>query len=280
MAWPTFPVAPVTRTRMRASYGRRLVDLRAEAGLPPDLRARLERGARAWKQPSQHLLRHAYPLSAALPSRLTGQSAEPGFAPEARFGRGEDMRAAAVQLNSTDEYDRNLEVAERLVRGAAADGAELVVLPEKWTVLGSPQALRSCAEPLDGPALTAAAGWARELGHPPGRGQRRRSWFRTTRSSPTPRSCSAPTARSRPSTARSTCSTSRSAASTYRESGRRGGGRGDRRGRGRRASWSGSASATTFASRSSTGSWRSGRSPDHRPRPPSPSGPVAITGRS
>jgi len=74
------------------------------------------------------------------------------------------MRAAAVQLNSTDEYDRNLEVAERLVRGAAADGAELVVLPEKWTVLGPPEALRSCAEPLDGPALTAAAGWARELG--------------------------------------------------------------------------------------------------------------------
>jgi predicted amidohydrolase len=74
------------------------------------------------------------------------------------------MRAAAVQLNSTDEYDRNLEVAERLVRAAAADGAELVVLPEKWTVLGPPEVLRSRAEPLDGPALTAAAGWAEELG--------------------------------------------------------------------------------------------------------------------
>jgi deaminated glutathione amidase len=74
------------------------------------------------------------------------------------------MRAAAVQLNSTDDYDRNLEVAERLVRGAAADGAELVVLPEKWTVLGSPEAIRGSAEPLDGPALSAAAGWARELG--------------------------------------------------------------------------------------------------------------------
>src|SRR4051812_46008787 len=74
------------------------------------------------------------------------------------------MRAAAVQLNSTDEYDRNLEVAERLVRGAAAEGAELIVLPEKWTVLGPPEAIRDCAEPLDGPAMTAAAGWARELG--------------------------------------------------------------------------------------------------------------------
>src|SRR4051795_5237868 len=74
------------------------------------------------------------------------------------------MRAAAVQLNSTDEYDRNLEVAERLVRAAAADGAELVVLPEKWTTLGSPEAIRSAAEPLEGPALSAASGWASELG--------------------------------------------------------------------------------------------------------------------
>jgi predicted amidohydrolase len=74
------------------------------------------------------------------------------------------VRAAAVQLNSTDAYDRNLEVAERLVRAAAQDGADLVVMPEKWTVLGSPEAIRGAAEPLDGPALTAAAGWARELG--------------------------------------------------------------------------------------------------------------------
>src|SRR3954468_9722001 len=74
------------------------------------------------------------------------------------------MRVAAVQLNSTDEKDRNLEVAERLVREAAADRAELVVLPEKWTVLGPPDAIRPSSDPLDGPALSAAAGWARELG--------------------------------------------------------------------------------------------------------------------
>ena len=74
------------------------------------------------------------------------------------------MRAAVVQLNSTDEYDRNLQVAERLVREAADDGAELVVLPEKWTVLGSPDALRAAAQPIEGPALTAAASWAQDLG--------------------------------------------------------------------------------------------------------------------
>ena len=75
------------------------------------------------------------------------------------------MRAAAVQLNSTDDKDRNLEVAARLVRDAAGDGAQLVVLPEKWNVLGESDVLREGAEPLeDGPSLAAARSWARELG--------------------------------------------------------------------------------------------------------------------
>jgi deaminated glutathione amidase len=74
------------------------------------------------------------------------------------------MRAAAVQLNSTAEKDRNLEVAERLVRAAAADGADLVALPEKWNVLGAPDALLAGAEPLDGPTIGATRSWARELG--------------------------------------------------------------------------------------------------------------------
>ena len=74
------------------------------------------------------------------------------------------MRAAAVQLNSRDDVARNLESAERLVRAAAADGAELIALPEKWNLLGSGEALEAGAEPLDGPSLTAARSWARELG--------------------------------------------------------------------------------------------------------------------
>jgi predicted amidohydrolase len=74
------------------------------------------------------------------------------------------MRAAAVQLNSTDDKSRNLDAAERLVRAAAADGAELIGLPEKWNLLAGGETLAAGAEPLDGPAITAARGWARELG--------------------------------------------------------------------------------------------------------------------
>lgn len=74
------------------------------------------------------------------------------------------MRAAAVQLNSTGDKAANLEAAERLVRAAAADGAELVALPEKWNLLAAGEELLAGAEPLDGPSLTAARDWARELG--------------------------------------------------------------------------------------------------------------------
>ncbi len=73
------------------------------------------------------------------------------------------MRVAAVQLNSTNEKARNLETAERLVRAAAVDGAELVALPEKWNLLAAGEELLAGAEPLDGPSLTAARAWALEL---------------------------------------------------------------------------------------------------------------------
>ncbi len=69
------------------------------------------------------------------------------------------MRAGAVQLNSTEDTDRNLEMADRLVRAAAGRGADLVVLPEKWSVLGRPDQMTQAAQPLDGEAI----GWARAI---------------------------------------------------------------------------------------------------------------------
>ena len=67
-------------------------------------------------------------------------------------------------MNSGAEVDRNLDVAERLLRAAAADGAGIVVLPEKWSALAPGEVLASLAEPLDGPVVTAVRGWARQLG--------------------------------------------------------------------------------------------------------------------
>ncbi len=73
------------------------------------------------------------------------------------------MRAAAIQMNSTADKQRNLATAERLVRAAAADGSTLVVLPEKFNVLGTHEQLVAGAEPLDGPTLRWARDLAREL---------------------------------------------------------------------------------------------------------------------
>ena len=73
------------------------------------------------------------------------------------------MRAAAVQLNSTGDKARNVATAERLVRAAAARGAELVALPEKWNLLAGGPELAAGSEPLDGPSLSEARAWAREL---------------------------------------------------------------------------------------------------------------------
>jgi len=74
------------------------------------------------------------------------------------------MRVAAIQLNSTGDKDRNLETAERLMREAAAAGAELVVLPEKWNLLAPGPEQLAGSEDLDGPTLTATREWARSLG--------------------------------------------------------------------------------------------------------------------
>src|SRR5581483_11933182 len=66
--------------------------------------------------------------------------------------------------NSTEDTERNLATADRLVREAAARGAQLVILPEKWSVLGKGEQIAAGAQPLDGPAITWARATARELG--------------------------------------------------------------------------------------------------------------------
>jgi deaminated glutathione amidase len=75
------------------------------------------------------------------------------------------LRVACVQLNAVNEKDDNLERAERLVAQAAATGADLVMLPEKWTGIGPPDLIRAVAESLDdGDATLAMREWAKRHG--------------------------------------------------------------------------------------------------------------------
>ena len=74
------------------------------------------------------------------------------------------MRAAAVQLQSTTDTEANLASAERHVRAAAADGAELVVLPERLDIRGGAADYAAGAESLDGRPIRWARELARELG--------------------------------------------------------------------------------------------------------------------
>lgn len=79
------------------------------------------------------------------------------------MGIEEGMRVvtAAVQLCSTSDRQGNREQAADWVAEAARRGASLVVLPEMWPFIGDEEEKIRGAETLDGPSLSAAAGWAR-----------------------------------------------------------------------------------------------------------------------
>ncbi len=69
-----------------------------------------------------------------------------------------------AQLNTGADVEANIAAADRHVRAAVAHGAQLVVLPEKWTAIGGREELRAAAQTLDGPAIGWARATARELG--------------------------------------------------------------------------------------------------------------------
>ena len=75
------------------------------------------------------------------------------------------LRVACVQLTSGPDKAANLEKAERLVARAAATGADLVALPEKWNAIGGAEVLHAAAETLEGgESVAAMAEWARTHG--------------------------------------------------------------------------------------------------------------------
>jgi deaminated glutathione amidase len=75
------------------------------------------------------------------------------------------IRVACVQMTSRADKAVNLEAAERLVGQAAATGADVVVLPEKWNAIGTAAELHAAAEPIDGgESVEAMTSWARSHG--------------------------------------------------------------------------------------------------------------------
>jgi deaminated glutathione amidase len=75
------------------------------------------------------------------------------------------IRVACVQMTSRTDKAVNLETAERLVAQAAATGADVVVLPEKWNGIGDAAYYHETAEPLEGgESVTAMSSWARTHG--------------------------------------------------------------------------------------------------------------------
>src|SRR6266516_336831 len=75
------------------------------------------------------------------------------------------IRVACVQLTSRDDKASNLEKAERLVAAAAAGGADVVLLPEKWNAIGGVDTLDEAAETIEGgESVEAMRGWASRHG--------------------------------------------------------------------------------------------------------------------
>jgi deaminated glutathione amidase len=72
--------------------------------------------------------------------------------------------AAAIQMLASDDKAANMAEAARWVRQSAATGAKLVALPEVFIWRGEKRSERAAAEPIPGPASTAMANLARELG--------------------------------------------------------------------------------------------------------------------
>ena len=77
----------------------------------------------------------------------------------------DSLRVACVQLTAGSDKAANLEKAESLVARAVALGAELVALPEKWNLVGNPEALHAGAETLEqGESVGAMSAWAKRHG--------------------------------------------------------------------------------------------------------------------
>jgi len=71
------------------------------------------------------------------------------------------VRVALCQMQSGEDVEENVRVAEELLDGAADGGADLAALPEVFSYHGGARGSRGAAEPIPGPTTERLAGRAR-----------------------------------------------------------------------------------------------------------------------
>lgn len=76
----------------------------------------------------------------------------------------ETLRIGLIQMNSRSDKAQNLAVAERLIAEAAAQGAEVIALPEYVNFLGPRELHEANAEPIPGPTTERFATAAQRYG--------------------------------------------------------------------------------------------------------------------
>ncbi len=127
---------------------------------------RRSRAPRGGARPLRHVARRGRSRKTAAPKRARPRT--PRRRETASAKRAPTVRLGIVQMRCGPDPQRNLEVAMRHVRAAAARGAEIVCLPElfrsQYFCQAEDHANFALAEPVPGPTTHVLGDLARELG--------------------------------------------------------------------------------------------------------------------
>ncbi|KEF37267.1 putative amidohydrolase [Schinkia azotoformans MEV2011] len=74
------------------------------------------------------------------------------------------LKVSMVQMQVTDDVDKNVQTAIALIRDAAQSNPDVIVLPENFHLMGTKEDLFKKAETIDGPTITKLREVAKELG--------------------------------------------------------------------------------------------------------------------
>ena len=74
------------------------------------------------------------------------------------------LKVSIVQMQVTDDVDKNVQTAISLIRDAAQSNPDVIVLPENFHLMGTKEELFKKAETIEGPTITKLREVAKELG--------------------------------------------------------------------------------------------------------------------